>query len=391
MALASLLARASILAVLFAANESLGPAARDNLVYAVGVVTALQILVDPNALANFYLASHHHFEALRTHSFFAVARLQRILSAVVVVLPPIVVVLSGADGSWAALSVALGVIAFGENGLRFRRVLRQDREEFAAYAAVDLTLGLVRLFTAIILLVAGVEAFALVCVLAGALEAWAARPKRPEGFADTHHLATRNLVGEAWPYVGTTAVTSVYSQGPVLILGLVGSIASAATYAIAARLTQPLEFLPSAIASVHMPRLVRHRASEFSQTVRRQVLVAISAAVPVSALVILIGPSLLDAFGFDSESAVDTLTILAVVLLFKFVSYQLVAAAVARGRIRARFKLSVVIAALSVVGVALVASSGSVAAAAVTLGCEVMLCLGLFLVYLSDRREGVSP
>ena len=66
-AVAALFSRASILAVLYVASTSLSVSDRNSFIFAAGVVTAVQVLVDPVALANFYLASHHHFDALRSH------------------------------------------------------------------------------------------------------------------------------------------------------------------------------------------------------------------------------------------------------------------------------------------------------------------------------------
>ncbi|MBJ7457930.1 MAG: hypothetical protein JHD02_01950 [Thermoleophilaceae bacterium] len=386
-AAAALFSRASILAVLYVASTSLSVSDRNSFIFAAGVVTAVQVLVDPVALANFYLASHHHFDALRSHGLFVVARLQLLLGLLVIVLPPLFVLAAGESSGWIGLTGALGVLAFGENTMRFKRVASQDREDFIRFAGVDVLIGAVRCATAVVLLAWSIEAFAAACVLAGVVEAATAAPRRPGDFHAADRISLRNLVSEAWPYSATTLFTATYSQGPVVLLGILGSVSSAATYAIAARLTQPLELLPSAIASVHMPRLVRHSTVEFPAALRRQSLFALAAAIPVVILVDLIGPLALDAFGFDNNTAYATLFVLSAVLLFKFVSYQLVAGAISRGRIRARFKISAFIAGVSVVSVAAVASIGPVAAALVTLGCEIMLCAALLILHARETTR----
>jgi O-antigen/teichoic acid export membrane protein len=214
-------------------------------------------------------------------------------------------------------------------------------------------------------------------VVAGFVALLAAAPVRalPAAQGDRAPYGLGALTREVWPYATSTVFSATYSQAPTVLLGLVASVPTAAVYAICTRLTQPLELVPNAIASTFLPRLVRAERPEQLRLFKRQITAALVTATTAALAIAIASPVLLPLSGTSFDEAGAVLLILALVLPVKFTNYQLVAVAVAQGRIRKRVVASAVVALVSVVGVFVLAAEGAVAVASLSLGCELLLAV----------------
>lgn len=186
-------------------------------------------------------------------------------------------------------------------------------------------------------------------------------------------LSSLALAGEVWPYGASTFFSSLYSQGPAVLLGLAGSVQAAAIYSVVSRLTQPTELVPNAISAVCLPRLVMLDDHERRRAFRAQAAVAAVAGFFFAALIMAASPLLLRLFGLGFDEGWAIVLILALVLPVKFVNYQLVALSLAQGRIRARLVAGARVATVSIIAVLAVARQGAVPVALVTLGSELLL------------------
>jgi O-antigen/teichoic acid export membrane protein len=207
------------------------------------------------------------------------------------------------------------------------------------------------------------------------------------------------MARRVWPYSASYLSASIYSNGPAVIVGLLGGVAQGALYSIVSRMTQPTELVPQALSAVNLPRLTLAEEASRPALFRRQAIQAGSAGVAVAAGLLLSAPLTLQLFRLPFGRAFPLLVILAAILPLKFLSYQLVALLIAEGRVRARLRASAFVAVLSVVAVCAVAWNGAVSAAAVTLGCECLLVTLLYLAarttahaaFLGDARGGYGP
>ncbi len=334
----------------------------------------MQILLEPSSLTALLVRKWPSNDSAAARSLWEGGLRIIAATAAVVLLAPIGASLVAGNGTaWHVLiGAAMGAVAAAESVARYARVVWQVRQQFRAMAAVDLAIMTGRLLTVGGLLVAApVKGFAAASLAAAVLlpvtVLIAAGRAVGENRADP--IVASRLAREAMPYWAGTALSSVYSQGPVVLIGLVGSLHSAAIYTVASRITQPTELVPAAIASVGLPRMVqtqdpRALAREFVAQCR---FAAGLGALAVTTLIAVLSPWILQLFALSFAEAGGVLLLLAAVLPFKFASFQYVSLAVATGRITTRVKVAGVIAAASLAGVLLTASEGPAAVAAVTL------------------------
>lgn len=384
-AVPGLFARLSVLAVVAAAAESLGSGREFNLVvYLLAVSSALQTLMDPGVASCLLARSVNRNPGEWWGEWRAGVRAQ-VLASTVAFLGTIGVAVAVSPTATALLIAAsLAFLSGAEGTSRCARVSWQARHSFGAYAAVDTAIGVGRLFTALAMVVGGVVNFTAVNVAVGVALSGviflAARPAKMQTSGRPAPCSVIRLLREAWPYGLSTSFSAVYAQGPGVLLGLVGTLHSAAVYSVATRITQPSELLPNGIAAVYLPRLLVAPAHERRRLFRRQAALAIVAGAAVAVTIAAVSPLLLRIFGMTLGRAEAVVLILAAVLPAKFLSYQLVSMAIAQGRIRSRLVASAAIAGLSLVLVIVVASRGAVAVALVSAFCELTLLTVLLLI-----------
>jgi len=381
---ASLAARVATLLILAGAAAMLDQSAYNALVYVLAVSSAAQVLLDPGT-ANLIIVRWPELSpGGRWELWRSGFRLQLLACVGVAVSTPIVVGAALGSRTYLGLAAAVGILAGAEGLLRYARVTWQAEARFRSFALADAAIAVGRVVALGGLLLGGITGLSVTCVVVAVpvgLAAWfLARPRHRDAVGS--RLTLRALVPEVWPYGASTFFSSFYSQMPAVLLGLAGTIQAAAVYSVASRLTQPTELVPGAIASVYLPRLVALGEVARTKVFREQLGRAVTAGGVIAAGLAVLSPVLLPLFGIPFSEGWPTFLLLAAVVPVKFGNYQLVALAIAQGRIRGRLVSSVVIAGASVPLVLVVASRGAGAVALVTLGCE--LCLALLLTRVSD-------
>jgi hypothetical protein len=382
---ASLAARGTLLVLILAGVASLDGPSFDFLVYTLAVTSAAQVFFEPASVASYVVVAWRASSGDAGALWRAGLRWM-MAAAPIVAAAPLLATFVAAPGS-GSLQVAgsLGALAAAEGVARYSRVAWQVEGRFGRFAGVDLAIAAGRLLTAAALLVDGQGAlFALgnvtVATLLGLIPVAIRRGlPRPSGRVTPPH----RLIRELWPYVGSTMCSAIYAQAPAVILGVLGGVHSAAIYSVCARLTQPTELIPSAIASVRLPALVSRRDEQMLVFVP-QVRLALGSGLLLAVAMASAGPFLLPLFGLGFGEAGPVLILLALGLPLKFVSYQLVALAIARDQIRARLAAAATVAVASAVGVALACPAGPAAVAAVSVFAEALL---LTLLLLAARRS----
>jgi O-antigen/teichoic acid export membrane protein len=382
--------RLSLFVVLAVAASHLGRSAFDVLVYALAVATAVQILIDPNT--SNLLILRWKGGANRREDWSASIRLQLLVAGIGVALTPAIIGLTVRTTEGVLVGIAVAGMMGGESVARLARCVWQADERFGRYAAVDVTVGLGRLLLAVPLLLA--NGLGGVAVVAGGIGvAWlvavGAMAVRERLTAGASFSAVRQLAKDVWPYAASTSLSALYAQAPTVLIGVTGQLRAAAVYGVSARITQATELVPSAIAASSFPRLARVQGRERRGLFREQVRLALIAGVAISAATVGVGAVLLPRFSVSLNEGFGVVSILAVALIPKFVSYQLVVLAMAKGRIRARLIASGIVAVGSVTAVLLVAPAGAVAVAVVGLISESMLLLILIRVSASPEARAV--
>lgn len=387
MSAGSVFSRLSILLLYFIAARALVRPDYAFLAYIVGVSAFLQIVFDPSSLGAFVVAEgSHEGVAARRALLVTGVKLVRLTGLAIVALPAMIAAaVNGRPGS-VAVGASVGFIACGESVARFSRTGWQMDQRFRHYAGIDVLLGMGRLATGLVLVLAhDLLAFALANLLIGLAwqtVPWVAGVTRGIGHHGTEGGSVVGMARRVWPYSASYLSASIYSNGPAVIVGLLGGVAQGALYSIVSRMTQPTELVPQALSAVNLPRLTLADEASRPALFRRQALQAGLAGIAVAAALLLSAPLTLQLFRLPFGRAFPLLVILAAILPLKFLSYQLVALLIADGRVRARLRASAFVAGLSVAAVCAVAWNGAVSAAAVTLGCE---CLLVTLLYLAAR------
>lgn len=391
----SLFARLMIFCLLAVASARLTRHSFEFVAYILAVTSAAQVLLDPQT-ANLLITRWYSNNVAEVRAGYRSGILLQSMTAVLVLLSPLAIGLaSGAHKSELLLGLSLGAVAGSEGLCRYARVTWQAATRFGWYAGIDVILGFGRLATILVLLFCStMSAFAVanacvaIALLGLLLPAYRALPK-----ANTHltgRWSLRKLFFDVLPYGASTTCSSLYAQAPAVIIGLRGGLGSAAVYSVAVRLTQPTELVPSSLASTYLPRLVQAGAHERRQILRHMVIVALSVASVGAILLVASSPLVLRLFAVDLGRTQAVLAILAVVLLPKFVNYQLVALAIANGRIVQRLACAVAVAIFSVSTVYILAPRGPVVIACVGLASELLL-LSLLVFTGTTTVDDVVP
>lgn len=371
---AAIWSRLATLAVIGVAAATLSKANFDLVVYALAVSTAVQILLDPAVSSLVAVRWSEIGEESRAKMLRSGLRLQAIAGVAMALTTALLVVAARGGSDALCLGLGLGALAAVEGVARYSRVVWQVDGRFHLYAAVDVLIGAGRLLIALALLLhhtttaVAVSSTLWAGVVGLCLVIWArTRERVPTDVA--------SVAREVWPYGLSTFFSSLYSQGPTVVLGIAGDLRAAAVYAVAARITQPTELLPAAISSVYLPRLAREDSTNREATFVTQGRLAFGLGVGVAITIATAGQVVLRILGVDGESATWVLVILASLIPVKFLNYQLVALALADGRVKQRLRASVVVGVISLTTVYLVAHAGALPVALTALLCECLLCV----------------
>jgi O-antigen/teichoic acid export membrane protein len=375
---AALWARLMILLVIAVGSRSLSHDSFYLLVYTLAVSTAAQTLLDPGVSSLVPVRWPTLDVDARAQIFRSGLVLQSIAGLLMAITTAAIVVAAHRGREAFEIGVSVGCLVAVEGIARYARVRYQVNGDFRRFAAVDIVIGVGRAATAVVLLLsATVASFALANLV------WALI------FAILVYIYTRRSAGslelarlarEVWPYGASTSFAALYSQAPAVLLGILGDLKAAAVYAVAARITQPTELVPSAISSVFLPRLAREWASERRATFLRQAKLACAVGVAFALVIALGAGPILGIFSVEGRTARLVLFVLAAVLPIKFLNYQLVALALAERRVRQRLIASIVVGVASVAIVCVLAKHGPVMVAGATLASECLLCTLLLRV-----------
>ena len=379
----SLVARLAVLAVVVVGARALEREQFEVLAYLVAVTAAAQTLLDPGTI-NYLIKTWPTLAAQEVRPTWLVGlRLQVCVGVGTVALTTLVIGLARPEPWALGLAVALGSLSAAESVARSARAPWQAAERFSAVAAVDGCIAAGRLITAGALLAA--DGTAVFCAANGAVALMllavplvVVRTLPPPG---GEVVPLRRLVMQVWPY--STFWPSLYAQAPAVLIGIVGSVREAAVYAIATRITQPTELLPLSVSNAYLPRLVRATDDGRMIVFWAQVRLALTLAIAATAALVVLSPLLLALFDIPFSTGGPVLIVLAVALVPKYLNYQLVSLAIARGEIRRRFRISALVAALSICAVLALASTGALTVALILLTCE---CL---LLTLLSRANGI--
>jgi O-antigen/teichoic acid export membrane protein len=386
---ASLIGRFGVLAAIVAVGHTFTGSSRDSLVFLIGATTAAQVLLDPNGVCAFVVTRWSTAEAGLDAGPSALVRTGFLMvsctALVVFATPVLFAVGKGFDSELTLAAVGIGALAAAEGLARFGRVRFQATQRFNRFAAVDLMLATGRLLVAIVVVAAAsITAFAIAnCVVAAivlTVTLWLFLPRR----STDAKVKLTDFVRGVWPFSGGTMTAAVYSQGPLIILGVVGSIHSAAVYTVSTRVTQPLELVPASVSAVYLPRLM-DPAEDRPAIERKQLKIGVVLGGAAALLILALSPVLPYVFGYQHTDASTVMAILAFALPFKFVNYQLVSIAFAHGKERQRLQAALVVAVMSVVLVTLAAGSGPTAVAGVTVLTEATLTAMLMIAARGPR------
>jgi O-antigen/teichoic acid export membrane protein len=381
LAACALASRLSVFGVL-AAARTLSRAEFDFVAYLIGATTAAQLLLDPGT-ANLVVRSAR--DGARWRGMWrAGLRLQGAVAVAVTAGAVAVALAVHASRKEVVVAAALGLLAGGEGVARFARVTWQIAGAFRRYAGVDLLIAGGRIVTAVALAVSGSTRGLLVACMIVALPLATLVPALARPDSPGERVRLRTLLAEVWPYGASTSFSATYAQLPALLLGILGSVPAAALFSVMVRIVQATELVPASIAAVHLPQLVESNSAERAGVFRSQAGLAVGSGVTMALVSGLSGVAAGVLFGFGAGRAAAVVWILAAALPVKFLNYQLVALAIANGRIRARLVASGCVALVALVGLILLARYGAPAVAALSLGTE---CLLLMLLVVAARLQ----
>ena len=392
-------ARAASLCFLVVAGGVLGDGSIATIIYALSTSVAVGTICDPQsqpllvftAGSDRVLPSGLWKGARRLQAFTALASaLLAVVVALVVARPP---------AQLAVLCVAICIAGSADQFARFRRTPWQIERLYDRYAGVDVLIAGARTTAAATLVVTHRPVVAAISLMAGSVASvvfsCAARPRIQPGPDCGLVLTFRACL----PYSVATTASAIYSQVPAVLVGVVGGVQSAALLGFASRLTQPTEFAAGAISTIGIERLCSTPTGpRRRQLGRRFVMVAAGAGAVCAGAVWLCAGPLASHAGIDDRDLGVVIILQSFTLIPKFVSYQLVAEAVAAGRIRQRALISGICAVLSVLIVLATAQKGAATVAAGILTIELVLVASLFAfgrrnsgtLELAERVEGAS-
>jgi hypothetical protein len=372
---AAAIPRVMILLGTIIAGRLLPASSFDRLIYAISASSTLQILLDPCVYIYLPLVaptvSRRHWARLWVDGLLLQVLAGTLLAALMFALS----ILTHASESGCLASIAVGVLAGLEGIARYARVEHQVRREFGKFAMTDVLISLGRLVSFIFLEVhPSLDAFALGCAIACVFPI--ASIARIYFNFPWHYMpvpsSTVRLLGKVWQYGLSTTFSGLQAQAPAVLLGIAGTIRSAAIYGFVSRLTQPTELIPSAIAAVMLPALVSAGPGARRGLFRRSLWQARIIGLLVGFAVVGLGYGVLKLSHQYSHEALLTLILLSAVLPIKFGNYQNGNATIVLGGIRYRLFLNACLAAVAVALVLTLAPHGPVVVALVILAVEVV-------------------
>jgi O-antigen/teichoic acid export membrane protein len=367
---AAIFARVSTVVLIAFAARGLQRSDFDLLVYTLAVSAAVQILLDPGTASFVAIRWPEVAADQRDRLVSTGASLQVAVGCFIVAATMAIVHVAHAGRGAVAVGAGLGVLGAAEGVARYGRVSAQVEGRFPRFAAVDCLIGVGRFATAVPLIMhRSLGAFVAASAVWGIVLAVVSLRQGPRPRLDIR--AVTRMVAAVWEYGASTFFSALYSQAPAVLLGLLGGLRQGALYAIVARITQPTELVPSAIASVFLPRLARETPPTRRNTFARQSRIAAAAGLVAMLGSVGVGSILLGPLG--ASGAILVLVIVVAVLPFKFLNYQLVSLALADGQVRRRLTASMTVAAICVISVCALAHRGAAPVATVVLACELLL------------------
>jgi O-antigen/teichoic acid export membrane protein len=187
-----------------------------------------------------------------------------------------------------------------------------------------------------------------------------------------------------WQYGLSTTFSSLQAQSPALLLGIAGTIKSAAIYGFVSRFTQPTELIPSAIAAITLPALVKAGPEARRALFHHSLWQARMIGVLVGFITVGGGYGALVLSHQYSRQALLTLLVLSAILPVKFGNYQNSNGTIVLGGIKFKLIQNACLAGLAVALVFALAPRGPTVVALVILGVEI-LAASSYAIFL--RRQ----
>lgn len=373
--------RLSQFLVLVVLGQAPSPVVRDVLVAAVGTLAAFTIVTESGA-AN-YMLSRQSGQPGRGEYRIALG-LQLGLGLLGGAMALALSATRSGDSISPVLWLVLGAIALSQvvDGLlRAARapLLRDSRD--AAYALPEFILALAKIGTiAVALVLRELEPLLVLPLFSVAVAAWTIWSVRRH--LHDERVRTSHVVRAIVPFGLTGSISSLYSQLPVIVSAAVLPVSATAMLTVACRVVQPLEILPGTASLQLLPRVrgLRHRLLRWWLA-----FVAVGAVLAASAIVV--APYIEELLNVTAWSWAVFLLV-AAALVPKSGNYLLAAAVMALGGINRRLVVTCAVAALSVLACLLtVGPLGSTGLAAVMVGSEVLLAVGLGVALHRTRRD----
>lgn len=380
--LGSVLVRLTQLLVLVVLANVAGDTARSALVAGFGIVSAAAVIADSGA-ANFLLTSRSGRVGRRVmaavlgiHSAFAVA------GGVLAIAICLVSFSESIDALTLWILVSISLTQILDSMTRVARAPALLRGSDSAYAAPDFILTALKVPLLIAAWVSGelMLLLALPLVSAGVF-AWTIaqtmRRLEPGGSYPRlfRHVLMFGMAG---------AASALYSQSPILVGAFFLPVEGLAVLSLVYRVIQPLEILPATASQQLMPRLVRKRYAS----------IPIWASFAATGLVLAIAvvaarPVIEQVFGVPLEPWI-VLIVVASALPLKFGNYALSAIVMARGLVRWRLVVTLIVGLVVATAVVVLSATLSVyGAALMTPIGELLLAVGLAAILVRSRRVEV--
>lgn len=386
---ASLVGKVGVLTTLAAVTDVYHGPERTALLFTVTASVACTAIFDPQTTP-LLLVRYAPVERIRRGDWIDTHVLE-VLGALLGVLVTVVAVLVASRGSTVA-GIALPMVVLLEAAMleqiwRFRRVGWQVGRGYGRYAAVDLSIGVVRIASAAALVTVGTTAgWVILAVGSVAHGLWLLRPTLDPG----PRAGLWATLKAAFPYGLTTTLSSCYSQVPSVLAGMIVGAQTGVVLGVAARISQPTELVALSIAALGTQRMAAHPQSaihEFRWSLRMAVWTSLICAAGVG----LVGPKLVAHLGAPGVAAELVVVLSALTLIPKFIDYQQNSFLVATGHIRRRLVAASIAAAATMGGVVAVSvvTKGSPAVAEVAVAATLLLGELTLLVVLARASRAL--
>ena len=294
-----------------------------------------------------------------------------------------IIAMSASQVSWSDSFglLALPVACFFESAVRLFRVPALLAAARTEYALGDGAVALARLVGAGSMALAGSSVglwAGAACAAAASVLYWRRSLARlAAGVAA--FASQRQVFLEVQRYGVPSLGAGIYSQAPAIVLAAAAPLDVAAAFAFATRFVQPLEVVAATASQALLPRLAARRSGS------RALLVGFGGLGLVTALVAA-GPVVLVLRWLDAPAAAaPTALVLLAGLAIKFVNYAVAAELTARQMPLVRLRLTLSVAAASVVVLAVTSAVGTVAVACGIVLCETLLATAGVVIL---RRTG---